>query len=72
MHPPHPEIRLRLARDHAAALRREAEDRRLARSARRTAPPPRRVGAVRRRVGWALVEAGLRLALSGRSATTAP
>ncbi|MFP8964401.1 hypothetical protein ACLIYP_28130, partial [Streptomyces nanhaiensis] len=60
MHPPHPEIRLRLARDRAAALRREADGRRLARSVRRTAPPPRRAGAVRRRVGWALVEAGLR------------
>ncbi|MCG3040906.1 hypothetical protein ACLIYM_24400 [Streptomyces fenghuangensis] len=72
MHPPHPEIRLRLALDRAAALRREADDQRLARSARRTAPPPRRAGTVRRRVGWALVEAGLRLALSGRGATAAP
>jgi len=77
VHPPHPELRLRLARVHSAALRRQAHAWRLARSARSAAAAapgpgpyrrPRRA-AVRRRIGWFLVGTGLRLVGSaGRGA----
>ncbi|MEE1941067.1 hypothetical protein V1L54_16925 [Streptomyces sp. TRM 70361] len=73
MHPFQPDAHLFVARSRSAELRREAAAWRLARAAGpRTAHGPRarpRRSAVRRRVGWALVETGLRLVHSGRSAT---
>ncbi|PJE93781.1 hypothetical protein CUT44_31740 [Streptomyces carminius] len=73
MHPFHPDAHLFVARSRSAELRHEADTWRLARTAgprpaHGPRPRPRRT-AVRRRIGWALVETGLRLVHSGRSAT---
>jgi hypothetical protein len=72
VHPLHPDTRLRLARIRAAESRRRADARRPARAVRPGGAPRRRSlpgGApVRHRIGPVLAEAGLRPALSGRSA----
>lgn len=62
----HPETHLALHRIRVAALRAEADERRLAAAARH----PRRPRPFRTRLGWALVEVGLRLAAAPRAAAT--
>ncbi|MFC5946740.1 hypothetical protein ACFQH9_00430 [Pseudonocardia lutea] len=60
----HPIVAEGLVRERQADLRRAAEVARLRRLARRVpARVPAGPSALRRRVGWALVEAGLRLAV---------
>ncbi|MFD7711772.1 hypothetical protein [Streptomyces sp. NPDC059786] len=63
----HPEIHLALHHVHAAELRAEADAHHRAAAARRR----RRSQHLRTRLGWTLVEVGLRLAATPRTAATA-
>ncbi|HEX5565520.1 MAG TPA: hypothetical protein VFY14_01020 [Streptomyces sp.] len=74
MHHPHPEAHLYLhrclTRSHSADSRWEAPIRHRAEAVRPGAPPVARarLDGVRHRIGWTLVEAGLRLVHSARTA----